>query len=157
MEITYKDSILSTTADGNALLMLTIPKDQKRLYDDIRAFENDKLKVVTIDYFKEKKSKDANSGFWLMCDRIAKMLGTPKTTSMLRWSRNTAYGMTLFSQPKHGPSMKNAITIRQASILLKNTRYAMWWKVTARVVKVGLRSAVIQERQSTRKRILNHY
>ena len=78
MEITFKNSMLSITADGSALLMLTIPKDQKRLYDDLRAFDNDKLKLVTIDYFKEKKSKDANSGFWLMCDRIAKKLGNIK-------------------------------------------------------------------------------
>ena len=78
MEIHYTDSIFAVQSDGNALLMLTIPKNQKRLYDDIKAFENDILKVMTIEYFKEKRSKDANSGFWLMCDRIAKKVGNIK-------------------------------------------------------------------------------
>ena len=78
MEIHYTDSIFAVQSDGNALLMLTIPKNQKRLYDDIKAFENDILKVMTIEYFKEKRSKDANSGFWLMCDRIAKKVGNTK-------------------------------------------------------------------------------
>lgn len=78
MELHYKHSVFSTTPNGDALLMLTIPKDQKRLYEDIRTFENEELKVITIDYFKEKRSRDANSGFWLMCDRIAKKLGNTK-------------------------------------------------------------------------------
>ena len=78
MEIHFKESVFSVMPNGNALLMLTIPKDQKRLYDDLKALENDKLKVADIGYFKEKKSKDANSGFWLMCDRIAKKLGNTK-------------------------------------------------------------------------------
>ena len=78
MEIHYTDSIFAVQSDGNALLMLTIQKNQKRLYDDIKAFENDILKVMTIEYFKEKRSKDANSGFWLMCDRVAKKVGNTK-------------------------------------------------------------------------------
>lgn len=78
MEIHFKDSLFSVTQDGNALLMITIPKEQKSLYDKVRAYEDDKPKVMSIKHYKEQRSHDSNSGFWVMCDRIAKKLGNNK-------------------------------------------------------------------------------
>lgn len=78
MELHYTTSIFSVAQSGDGILMITIPKDQKSLYDKIRAYEDDKPKVMTIKHYKEQRSLDSNSGFWVMCDRIGKKLGNNK-------------------------------------------------------------------------------
>lgn len=76
MELHYKHSVFALQHDGNALLMITIPKEQSNLYDKIRGYEDDKPKVVTIDYYKEKRSLNANSMMWSLLNKLAAKLGT---------------------------------------------------------------------------------
>lgn len=78
MELTYKHSVFAVSATGDAMFMITIPKSESHLYDKVRAYEDDKLKVMTINHYKEQRSLDSNSGFWVMCDRIGKKLGNNK-------------------------------------------------------------------------------
>lgn len=87
MEIRYIDSVFAVQSDGKALLMITIPQENKHLYDEIQALENDKLKVMTIKYHREKRSLDANAFAWVLIDKIAKKLGSSDDeiyTEMLR-------------------------------------------------------------------------
>ena len=74
MELHYKHSVFSVMADGNALLMITIPSEQKALYDKIQGFEDDKPKVVTIEYYKEKRTLTANNYLFVLLGKIAKKM-----------------------------------------------------------------------------------
>lgn len=76
MEIHYTASVFSVAQSGDAMFMITIPKDQKSLYDKIRGFEDDKQKVMTIDYYKEKRSLNANSMMWSLLNKLAAKLDT---------------------------------------------------------------------------------
>lgn len=74
MEIHYTASVFSVAQSGDAMFMITIPQDQKSLYDKIRAYEDDKPKVMTIDYYKEKRSLTANSYMFALIGKIAKKM-----------------------------------------------------------------------------------
>ena len=76
MEIHYTASVFSVAQSGDAMFMITIPKDQKSLYDKIRGYEDDKPKVMSIDYYKEKRSLNANSMMWSLLNKLAAKLGT---------------------------------------------------------------------------------
>lgn len=78
MEIRYTDSVFAVQSDGKALLMITIPSENKHLYDEIQGLENDKLKVMTIEYFKEKRSLTANGYMFALIEKIAKKIGANK-------------------------------------------------------------------------------
>lgn len=87
MKIHFKQSVISVQSDGSALLMITIPKDQNSVYDEISALDGDKLKVCEITYHREKRSLDANAFAWALIDKIAKKLGSSDDeiyTEMLR-------------------------------------------------------------------------
>lgn len=75
MEIRYTDSVFAVQSDGKALLMITIPKENNRLYDEIQAMENDKPKVITIKYYKEKRSLTANGYMFSLLSQIANKIG----------------------------------------------------------------------------------
>lgn len=76
METRYTDSVFAVQSDGKALLMITIPSENKHLYDELQGFENDKLKVMTIKYHREKRSLDSNAFCWKIMSEIAKKLAT---------------------------------------------------------------------------------
>lgn len=78
MELTYKHSVFSVSATGDAMFMITIPKSESHLYDKVRAFEDDKLKVMTIDYHREKRTLTANSYLWVLVQKLSKVLNIPK-------------------------------------------------------------------------------
>ena len=76
MELHYKTSVFAVQSDGNALLMITIPKEQSNLYDKIRGFEDDKPKVLSIDYVKEKRTLTSNGYLWAIINKMARKLNT---------------------------------------------------------------------------------
>lgn len=78
MELHYKHSVFALQHDGNALLMITIPKNQKSSYDKIRAYEDDKPKVMSIAYKKEVRSLSANAYLWVLTQKLAKAMNTSK-------------------------------------------------------------------------------
>lgn len=78
MEIHYTASVFSVAQSGDAMFMVTIPKDQKSLYDKIRGYEDDKPKVMTIKYEKEVRSLSANAYLWVLTQKLAKAMNTSK-------------------------------------------------------------------------------
>lgn len=114
MELHYKTSVFAIQSDGNALLMITIPKEQSNLYDKIQDFEDDKPKVVDIRYEKEIRSLSANAYLWVLVQKLAKVLNIPKGDMYVKLIKR--YGQ--FYQPIIRSDAKDSF-IRQWDI--KNT------------------------------------
>lgn len=64
---------------GDYELLLTIPKDQKNVIEPLyNLLTDDKVKVCKIDHYRKKRSLDANSYCFVLCQKIAEKIGNTK-------------------------------------------------------------------------------
>lgn len=96
MQIHFKDFAFAPQSNGTALLMITIPKEQNHLYDEIQGLDGDKIKVAEIDYYKEKRSMTANSYLWALIEKIARKLGMSNGDCYCKMIRD--YGVSIGGQ-----------------------------------------------------------
>jgi hypothetical protein len=73
-EIRAKISDMTYTLNGEAILSLTIQGDGRALYDE---YKNKDLNVAFKQY-RAKRSLDANSYFWVLCNKLAEKTRLPK-------------------------------------------------------------------------------
>lgn len=73
-EIRAKISDMTYTMNGEAVLSLAIQGDGRALYDEYK----DKDLNVIFKQYKQKRSLDANSYFWVLCNKLAEKTKLPK-------------------------------------------------------------------------------
>lgn len=75
VEFLSKKPELLFTADGRLKVIFTAPRAEARNIDTLPA---DKDLAVTIKRYSKKRSIDANAYFWVLCDKVAKVVGSTK-------------------------------------------------------------------------------
>lgn len=79
-ELTFTQADIKQRFNGDCEVTLIVPKSQKHavqsLYDTLK--DNDKPMVAKIDRKRKKRSLDANSYMWVLCDKIAQVLQSSK-------------------------------------------------------------------------------
>lgn len=73
-EIRAKISDMTYTMTGEAVLSLAIQGDGRALYDEYK----DKDLNVIFKQYRQKRSLDANSYFWVLCNKLAEKTRLPK-------------------------------------------------------------------------------
>ncbi len=73
-EIQAKISDMTYTMDGKAILSLALQGDGRALYDEYK----DKDLSVVVKQYRKKRSLDANSYFWVLCDKLSTKIKLPK-------------------------------------------------------------------------------
>lgn len=66
---------ISFTLDGKQLVTFCVKGDVKSLFEKYK----EKNLSLTVKTFRKKRSLDANSYFWLLCDKLAEKLKIPKS------------------------------------------------------------------------------
>lgn len=65
---------LTLTFTGKQRLTLELEGDFREEYDQLK----DALVDITVKKYRKRRSLDANSYFWVLCDRLAGVIGEPK-------------------------------------------------------------------------------
>ena len=108
MEIHYTASVFSVAQSGDAMFMITIPKEQNHLYDKIRAFEDDKEKVVTIEYYKEKRTLTANNYLFVLLGKIAKKMNLSVGDCYVKMIRDYGVSVGMFIMKEAYPTFESS-------------------------------------------------
>lgn len=65
---------LNFSFDGSQLLTVRLTEDARAIYDKLKDCECD----FSVKKHREKRSKDANSYMWVLCDKIAEVINSTK-------------------------------------------------------------------------------
>ena len=82
MEVSGRFDAVSLTMEGGLKVTFLIADKEKALRE-IEAIKDAQELIITAKPHKAKRSLDANSYFWVLCDRIAKRLSSDKWTIYL--------------------------------------------------------------------------
>nr|DAF45987.1 MAG TPA: NinB protein [Myoviridae sp. cthAo37] len=82
MEVSGRFDAVSLTMEGGLKVTFLIADKEKALRE-IEAIKDAQELIITAKPHKAKRSLDANAYFWVLCDRIAKRLGSDKWTIYL--------------------------------------------------------------------------
>lgn len=82
MEVSGKINNISCNLEGGLLVTFQIYEKEKAL-KELEAITEESELVIMAKPFKKKRSLDANAYFWVLCDKIAKRLGSDKWTIYL--------------------------------------------------------------------------
>jgi hypothetical protein len=74
-EVCYLDG-MSKNLEGDLIISFKV-EDSDEIIEDIKKLNNDEL-VIEVKKHRKSRSLDANAYFWVLCDKIAKCLGTTK-------------------------------------------------------------------------------
>ena len=73
-EIRARISDMTYTMDGKAILSFAIQGDGRALYDEYK----DKELTIAVKQYRKKRSLDANSYFWVLCNKLSEKTRLPK-------------------------------------------------------------------------------
>ncbi len=104
-EIKAKISDITYTMQGEAILSLALQGDEKSLYEKY----NGKDLTVIIKEYRPKRSLDANSYFWVLCDKLSAKLRIPKEDIYRLEIKNT--GGNFYISPVLESQKDNAVRL----------------------------------------------
>ena len=79
MTFTFTNGLVSRYLNGELGVLINIPNVSEETLSELsKLMEDEKVKTVEIDYFKEKRSLTANGYMFLLIDKIANKIGTNK-------------------------------------------------------------------------------
>ncbi len=75
IEFLTKNPEIMFSANGELKVVLTAPRTEAQNFEGL---PKDKDLAVSIKRYSKKRSLDANAYFWVLCDKVAKVLGISK-------------------------------------------------------------------------------
>lgn len=79
MELKFLKGHITRELQGSLNVTLIIPKDEQCNIEQLNELlQDDKVKLVQIDHHKKKRSLDANAYCFVLCQKIAEVIGNTK-------------------------------------------------------------------------------